>query len=162
MKAPIHSKKHIRQISLSTAATGVTNAERIIDAVAIQDVDTVNEVLEGAIIKAIFIELWTLSSSNNGFEVICFSKTNDATDGPSAAEMVALNDYAQKKNILHIHQGLSANDGVGNPVPVFRGWVKIPKSKQRFGLGDRFVISIANPGANTLTYCGIAIYKEYT
>ncbi len=162
MRSPINSKKHIRQITLSTVAAGATNAERIIDSVALSDVNTVTEVQEGAVVKAIFIELWLLNTSNDGFEITVFSKTNDATDGPSHAEMLALDSYVQKKNILHMHEGLSANDGVGNPVAVYRNWLKIPKGKQRFGLGDRFIISISNPSANTLNYCGQCIYKEYT
>ncbi len=162
MKAPIHSRKHIVQLSLFNVTTGVTVAKRVIDAVAIQDVTVNTEVSEGAIVKAIFVELWTLNSANDGFEITVFSKTNDNTDGPSHTEMLLLDSYPQKKNILHIHEGLSANDGVGNPINVYRGWIKIPKGKQRFGLGDRFVISVANPGPNTMDVCGMVIYKEYT
>ncbi len=162
MKSPINSRKHIRQITLSTVAAGATNAERIVDSVQLQDVNTVTEVQEGALVKAIFIELWLQNTSSLGFEITVFSKTNDATDGPSHAEMLALDTYVQKKNILFTHEGLSSNDAVGNPIAVFRAWLKIPKGKQRFGLGDRFIISISNPSANTLNYCGQCIYKEYT
>jgi len=43
-----------------------------------------------------------------------------------------------------------------------RGWYKIPKTKQRFGLGDRLVLQIASQGTDALDFCGFATYKEYT
>jgi len=88
-------------------------------------------------------------------------KTVNLDAGPTFAEMQALGTFTLKKNILFTHQGLSPNDGVGNPVVVMRGWYKIPKSKQRMGLSDRIVLSIANLGTGALDYCGFATYKEY-
>ncbi len=123
---------------------------------------TVAEVSEGSIIKAVYVELWTLGSSNDGFQIVVLEKSTQDATGPTFVEMAALGDYNNKKNILFTHQGLSANDGIGNPMPVMRGWYKIPKTKQRFGLGDRLNLNISNPSANTLTYCGFATYKEYT
>ncbi len=162
MRAPIHSRKHYVQITLSTAVTVTRNNELLIEGVAVTSKNTPREVEEGAIVKAIYIELWTLSSSNDGSEVVLLSKQQELNVGPTYVEAIAVDTYTNKKNILFTHQGLSSNDGVGNPQMVMRGWYKIPKSKQRFGLGDILTLTVANPSLNTLTYCGFATYKEYT
>ncbi len=149
-------------MSRSTVLTVARNHERLIAAVAVQNKDAVDEVVEGAIVKAVYIELWTLNSSNDGSEVVVLSKQPASDAGLSFTDMNGLGVYDNKKNILFTHQGLSSNNGVGNPINVMRAWYKIPKSKQRFGLGDSLVLDIANNGANASEYCGFATYKEYT
>ncbi len=76
------------------------------------------------------------------------------------AEHVAMNSYANKKNILYHTQGIS-NDGVANAQAVVRQWFKIPKGKQRFGLGDSLKLSISTQ-AEAINFCGFATYKEYS
>ncbi len=161
MKAPIHSRKHYVQLTRSEAVTVTRNAELLIESVAVTSKNTPREVEEGAIVKAIYIELWVENSANDGFQVVVLSKNQEGGSGPTFAEMQALDTWNNKKNILFTHQGLSTNDGVGNPMVVMRGWYKIPKTKQRMGLGDILTLSISNPGPNTLAYCGFATYKEY-
>ncbi len=162
MKPIIHSVKHYVQITRSSVATVTRNNESLIIAVEGTVANLVDEVVEGAIVKAIYIELWTLNSSNDGSEVIVLVKEPKDSIGISFTNMNALGTYNNKKNILFTHQGLSSNNGVGNPINVMRGWYKIPKSKQRFGLGDTLVLTISNSGASALEYCGFATYKEYT
>ncbi len=81
----------------------------------------------------------------------------------TTASMAALHDYANKKNILFTAQGLLTPTD-GGQVPVVRGWYKIPKGKQRFGLTDQLFVSIRNNNATSIdiNFCGLAIYKEYT
>ncbi len=160
MKAPIQSTKHYVQLGLTTVATVTRSNEVLAEGTQVQDIASPDDALAGSVIKAVYIELWTLGSSADGFQVITLGKY-DPTVSPTFAQMSLLNDFPSKKNILFTHEGLSANDGVGNPVLVMRNWYKIPKGKQRFGLGDRLILSISNPSANTLTYCGFATYKEY-
>ncbi len=159
----IHSTKHYVQISRSQVATVARVNIDLILAVESTTANLVDEVAEGAIIKAVFIELWLLDTSNDGSNIVIVSK--NASGGatlPNFSQMNALGTFLNKKNILFAHQGLSSNNGVGNPMPVLRGWIKIPKSKQRFGLGDELNISIANNGLNDLEFCGFATYKEYS
>ncbi len=162
MKAPIHSEKHYFQMSFATVGTLAAATQVVAHAVTMANKNAVNEVLEGSIIKAVYVELWTVSSASDGSEIVTILKDTQDLGGPTFAEMAALGSYNNKKNILFTHQGLSANDGINNPTPVIRGWIKIPKSKQRFGLGDKFLIVISNPSANDLDFCGFATYKEYT
>ncbi len=162
MRAPIHSDKHYVQMSLFTTATVAITNQSLALAVEGTAASTNATVVEGSIIKAVYIELWTLGSSADGSQIAILSKESVNRTGPTFAEAQSLGTFVNKKNILFVHQGLSANDGVGNPVVVIRQWFKIPKGKQRFGLGDRLVLSISNPSLNTLTACGFATFKEYT
>ncbi len=162
MRPVIHSQKHYVQITRSAALTVARNLEDLIIAVAPSDKNLVDEVVEGAIVKNVYVELWTLNEGNDGSEIVVLCKATSGDQGPTYTEMLSLGTYNQKKTIFFTHQGLSSNDGIGNPINVMRSWYKIPKSKQRFGLGDKLVLCIANSGANSLDYCGFATYKEYT
>ncbi len=161
MRPVIHSEKHYVQISRSTVLTVQSVNLDIILAVA-GSPTTVDGVAEGALVKAVYIELWLLNSSNDGSDVVTLIKTPLGNAGPTFGQMNALGVYTNKKNILFTHQGLSSNNGVGNPIQIMGNWYKIPKSKQRFGLGDNLILSIANNGPSTLEFCGFATYKEYT
>ena len=162
MRPVIHSQKHYVQISRSEVSTVSTVGLDLILAVAETAKDAVDEVIEGAVVKAIYIELWLLDSAQDGSNIVALGKTTVTSANPTFTEMNALGTYPEKKNLLFVHQGLSSNNGVGNPIVVMQGWFKIPKSKQRFGLGDELVLNIANNGLNTLEFCGFATYKEYT
>ncbi len=163
VRAPIHSEKHISQTSLSSIAQGAANGVELIKAVAVADKDLVKEVTEGSIIKAIFIEFWVKSLVDTGLGTvitIC-EKVENAAVAASFAQMVALNDYPNKKNILYTQQGLTPTETSSNPMSVVKGWIKIPKGKQRFGLGDSFHIRFASQ-AEGISFCGFALYKEYS
>ncbi len=162
MKAPIHSQKHYVQMSRSTVATVAANNEVIIKAVESTQANLVDEVVEGAIVKAVYVELWVINSGNDGSHIVTLTKDPVSGTGPTFTNLNALGTYVNKKNILFTHQGLDPNDGIANPMLVMRDWYKIPKSKQRFGLGDRLHLSIANNSLQDLFYCGFFTYKEYT
>ncbi len=162
MRAPVHSTKHYVQTSLSTLAAGGTVNIRLALAVEVVDKNIVSEIEEGAIVKAVYVEHWLQNDGNDASEIFVIFKDTQDLAGPSTGEMAALGTYNNKKNILFVHQGLSSNESIGNPIPVHRGWIKIPKSKQRMGLGDSINIQMSNPSAGVLTHCGFATYKEYT
>ncbi len=161
MRPIIQSQKHYVQFSLSTVATVAISAE---DIVIVTTVPTgaVDNVKAGSIIKAVYVELWVLDQGNDGSAVVILSKNEASSFGPTFAQMNALGTYDEKKNIFFTHQGLTPNDGITSPRLVMRGWYKIPRSKQRFGLGDALRLTIANNSAQGLNYCGFATYKEYT
>ncbi len=162
MRPIIHSVKHYRQITLSSATTVSRNLETIVTAVEGTVADTSTEVVEGALVKAVFIEIWVLGKTNDQFFTMIVSKDPSGLSGIDFASMTNLNAWTNKKNILYTTQGLAPNDGVGQPVPLLRQWIKIPKTKQRFGLGDKIRLTIASRGNGTIDYCGFATYKEYT
>ncbi len=162
MKPVIHSRKHIVQSPFDGILTGT--AQNIVLATVVDRTiaDAATEIVEGAHVKAIFIEMWLQNSSNDGHAVVILEKVAQARNGATLAEMADLDSYANKKNVLFIHEGLTSNDAIGNPIPIMNSWFTIPKSKQRFSLGDGLILTISNPSSNTLNRCGKMIYKEYT
>ncbi len=162
MRAPIHSIKHYVQWTLVTMPTlGTLASETIALSVTPTAANTNAEVPEGALVKAVYIELWVNSddTSASSFSVN-FEKDPGGASNMTYAESIALHDYKNKKNIFYETMGLVA------PVDEFpsnliKGWIKIPKGKQRMGLGDKIRLNISAI-TNGLTYCGFATYKEYT
>ncbi len=164
MRPILTSKKHYVQLSRSTAAANGIVVMDIIDATTVADVNQVFEVVEGSVVKAVYIELWALGDGNAGSSIVCLAKQPVNTANFTFAALAAIGSSGNKKNVLFFHQGLAQNDGVGGPTVIMRGWYKIPKSKQRFGLSDRLVLTMASQtaGTDTIDYCGFAIYKEYS
>ncbi len=160
MKAPIVSRKHIVQHTVTQVVTGTVNTANEVSAVAVQDVNTAQEVVEGSVVKAIFIELWFLGTFSEGSFVMMVEKATGGQIGPTIANMTTLDAYPNKKNILFTSQGLLPEDNA-NPIPVMRQWLKIPKGKQRFGLLDKLRVNIAAIGPEDVQFCGVTIYKSY-
>ncbi len=120
---------------------------------------------EGATVKACYVEFWVSQDSASvvGSYTVVLMKDPGGNAIPTTGNIAALHDYDNKKNILFTAQGLlTPNDG--GQVPVLRGWYKIPKGKQRLGLGDILRITIRNNNATAIdiNFCGLIIYKEFT
>ncbi len=163
VRAQVNSKKHIVQIAQSTVAQAIANNETLVD--AIEGAPSVpSHVREGATVKAVYIELWLGQASATivGSYTLIVYKNPGSGHGVTGAEMAALHDYTNKKNVFFTSQALSPPTD-GGLIPVLKGWVKIPKGKQRFGLADRLTIGIRNNTATDIdiNYCGLAVYKEY-
>ncbi len=164
MRPIIKSKKHIFQISQSNVGQGA-----VVSTVLAQSVEATStqpqQVEEGALLKACYVEFWLSQDSASvvGSYTVILVKNPGGTALPNTTQVAALHDYDNKKNVLFIAQGLlTPNDG--GQVPVLRGWYKIPKGKQRFGLNDRLTITVRNNNATAIdiNFCGLAVYKEYT
>ncbi len=162
MKSIIHSIKHPVQITLSTSTTGATTVITICDAVNATVANTVTEVKEGSTIKAVWLEMWTIGSISNQFFTAIFAKLPSGLGNIAQADMVDLYNYENKKNIFYTTQGLASNDGIAGPHLLYKGWIKIPKGKQRFGLGDRLQFALSSRGSDDIIWCGLALYKEYS
>ncbi len=160
MKAPIQAVKHYVQQSLATVTGGTLNNFVLADALARDAAQTSVSVIEGSVIKAIYIEMWIRSSEvSPGTVLATFVKVPDRAI-PTFVDMTALHDYTNKKNVFYHTQGLT-NDADANGIAFVRGWFKIPKGKQRMGLGDRLILCIASQAAIDNVICGFATYKEY-
>ncbi len=156
----IHSTKHYVQQTRSQVATVSLASIDIIDSVESTLANVVDEVAEGSLVKAVFVEMWLLDTANDGSFVVTLGRYPSGLSAATFANSNALGAYNNKKNILYVTQGLSPNNGVGNPVPIIRQWFKIPKGLQRFGLGDKLRLTITNNGLNDLEFCGFFTYKE--
>ncbi len=164
MKAPIHSKKHIFQMSQFTIAQSAVDTQVMVLAQE-QQSTTPAGINEGALVKAIYVELWLGNASATvvgSYTTILF-KNPGGNAAATSGNLAALHDYDNKKNILFTSQALVPPTD-GGQVAVMKGWYKIPKGKQRFGLGDRIDLVTRNNNATAVDIngCGVAIYKEYT
>ncbi len=164
MRPVIKTKKHIFQISQSTVAQAAITNTIFIDAQETTSV-TPQGVEEGAIVKACYVEFWVSqdSASTVGSYTVVLYKLPGVGTTAATGDLAALHDWDNKKNIFFTAQGLlTPNDG--GQVPVLRGWYKIPKGKQRFGLNDRMVIAIRNNNVTAVdqNFCGVCIFKEQT
>ncbi len=163
MRPVINSKKHILQISQATVA----QSARVTTSLAVAQEATPTQpqhLKEGALVKACYVEFWVSQDSASvvGSYTVILEKVPGVGGVITAANMAALHDYDNKKNIFFTAQGLlTPNDG--GQIPVLRGWYKIPKGKQRFGLGDTLSVTIRNNNATAIdiNFCGLAVFKEY-
>ncbi len=161
VRPTINSEKHYFARSLTTIADNTVLNYNV--AVAVATPSGPNHVRVGATIKAVFIEMWYISSASQPtFQVTTVQKIPSDGVDPTSAQMSDLHTWPNKKNILFTSQGL-VGDANSNPIPIMRQWFKIPKGKQRMGLGDKIVVSIAARGEtnNDIEVCGMNIYKEY-
>ncbi len=165
MMSPINSRKHYVPQSLATVASGTITGRSAINTVVAPAVANADEVREGAVVKAVFVEIWILggeaSGTNTSF-ILAIEKRPSGAPAMTFANSQGLGSYNNKKNILYTTQGVVGSDQGGQgAIPVIRQWFKIPKGKQRMGLGDRVVVNISAL-ANSLVICGQFLYKEYT
>ncbi len=157
----VHSTKHYVQQSIGTVVVGTNEDEILVRGVAVVDKNAVNEVEEGSTVKAIYCELWIRSAATAAASfTFIFCKRPSGVNSPTDAEMAALGDWDNKKNILFTAQGL-INDVDSTALNLYRGWIKIPKGKQRIGLGDEFSWHLRTVG-QSLNFCGFVLYKEYS
>ncbi len=157
----VHSTKHYVQQSIATVAGGAVLTETMIAAVARDDINVVAEIAEGSIVKAVYIEVWARAGSATpaSGQFVIYKKQSDTTD-PTATEMAALGDWNNKRNIFYTTMGL-INDQDADAIALFKGWIKIPKGKQRFALDDQFKWAYFTPTID-VQLCGFATYKEYS
>ncbi len=162
MVAPINTVKHYVQFENATINDGAIRANAISDAVIAPAATNTRDVREGAIVKAIFVEIWIKSNASAGTDTKFQFALEKVPTGAAAVTFTQLNNlqaYDNKKNILFYSQGV-IGDLTTNSIPIVRNWFKIPKGKQRQGLGDRLVITTSSTGA-IVQHCGFSTYKEY-
>ncbi len=160
MRPVIHTEKHIVQQSLAAVAGGAL-AEFVI-ALCLQThvAATATHVREGATISAVYVEMWyNTDDAANGTCIATLEKRPSGLAVMTAAESAALDSYPNKKNILHTFMGIVPGLTNTYPMALLKGWFKIPKGKQRFGIDDTLVLNIHGQ-SNGGNFCGFALYKE--
>ncbi len=157
MRPVINTEKHIIQNSLFVVGSGAITPIPLIVAVAAPSAR--QEVREGSKVSAIFLEYWvSTDDAASGTNIFTLEKRSGGQPAMTAAQSGLLNSYPNKKNVFHIQMGLTPTN-VQYPMASIKGWFKIPKSKQRFGLDDTLVINFHGQ-SNGINVCGNAIYKE--
>ncbi len=162
MRSPINSVKHyVVNTNADTASAAIRNMA--IAATVVNTALPVNtvDVQEGSIIKAIYLEYWCNgrgAAASTQFSA-AFYKQQGGTNAMAVADLLNPMAYDNKKNIIYFTQGVLAQTG-SQSVPLIRQWFKIPKGKQRMGVGDIWKLAMTATG-ETIANCGFATYKEY-
>ncbi len=159
MAAPINSIKHYVPTASLVVATGAILNKKLVNAIVAPAITSSFSVIQGAVIKAIYIEYWLSSNEAIGSEtqfVLTIEKKREQEPDMTHTQSLNLGSYPNKKNIFYITQGIVTSS---QSVPVIRQYVLLPKGKQRFGLEDELMANIAAVGG--LQVCGISTYKEY-
>ncbi len=162
MLAPINSVKHYVHRQNTLVASGVVLNHNMVNAAIAPATATSATVKEGAIVKSIFYEYWVLSDGATATTTqfnFMIEKLPNLAPSITAAQMINLTAYPNKKNVMFTSQGVIAGEDT-NSVPLIRGWLLVPKGKQRFGLSDRLNVNFTATGQG-IRICGISIYKEY-
>jgi len=161
VRPTINSEKHILQISFTNIAEFGSEHIDIVNVVQDKGTGTnPTEVVPGTIVKAVFVEMWLLANGQQPATAeAILTKIPAGQVNPTNAELGLLHTYPNKKNILITQQGL-IGDANTNPSPIYKQWIAIPKGKQRFGLGDRLVLSIRSI-TDSVNICGLMIFKSY-
>ncbi len=158
MRPQINSVKHYHQRSKGDIAELTIEPTNFV--VATENPSGPTAVRIGSTIKAVYVEFWiNADSSQLGSFQLTVEKLSSGQGNMSFIDAGQLHDYPNKKNIFYTTQGL-AGDNNANPMPIVRQWIKIPKGKQRMGLGDIIAVNIAALESN-ITRCGLMIFKEY-
>ncbi len=161
VRPTVNSTKHYVQISLDSVLAGAIKDLPIVTAVSAPSANLAAECREGAIIKAVYIEMWIRGSElSPGSILVDFYKRSGGDTAMTAIEAASLHTYDNKKNVFYHTQGL-INDTDADAIPFIRQWFKIPKGKQRFGLNDKLSLSIFAQGAIDSVHCGFFTFKEY-
>ncbi len=160
--APIVAIKHYVNHENQPITSGAKRQIDIVDVVAQQSVTNTDDVVEGSIVKAVYLELWVKSQATAGNDTkfqFVFEKVPAGQDAVTFTQMNTLMAYPNKKNIFYTSQGV-LGDLTTQSIPIVRNWFKIPKGKQRMGAGDLLAMSISATGFD-MDSCGFSTYKEY-
>ncbi len=159
MLAPINTVKHYFHLPAVAITASATSVVILVDTVAKGAARAAAvDVEEGAVVKAVFCEFWISGVTADKTATWCILKRPANVAGPTFAEMANLGSYPNKKNILNAGQGLAPTGG--NVMNIYKGWLAIPKGKQRFGLDDKLTLVVAAVGTN-VNLCGMVTFKEY-
>ncbi len=159
MRPKVHTEKHMVQNSLFAVASGAITGIVLAQGVQAVTGAAVAEVREGCTISAIYIEMWVSSDdAASGTAIVTLEKLPGGIVQMTAAQSAALDSYINKKNVLHTFMGLTPSN-VQYPMAAIKGWFKIPKGKQRFGISDRLMLNVHGQ-SNGIAACGFAVYKE--
>ncbi len=153
------SIKHFVAKTNSGTASGTVLVHQIVNAIAQgATFNTTDDIEEGSIVQAVHLEYWL---NNRGTDTTQFTlivaKLPSNSANPTVTNMLNLQSYLNKKNILYTTQG-NLGEVVNQSIPIIRDWVLIPKGKQRFGLGDRLIMAML-PTGSEIDLCGMAIFK---
>ncbi len=166
---PVNTVKHVFDTSTLVSAITNTVLGTVINTVDNAVLANAADINTGSKVSSIFFVIYVYSEGgelaseiplvdfyflkNPGNAWGAFNATNLPTPGGTGS-------HINKRHILHEEKGLAGGGNVsltGVPM-VFKGVVRIPRGRQRFGIADTFIVAIRTNFISKV--CMKAIYKE--
>ncbi len=158
----IDSNKNVVDVVVATVAAAQTNTDLVIAVDAAANTSR-KEVTRGCKIFKIWLEFSIRLAETQVVGVSTLfdaylMKNPGANLTPPASGSVGSSN--EKKFVFRQWKSFLGAETQGAQRYSFRGWIKIPKTYQRFGADDTLVFSVAATGADNV-YCMKAIYKWF-
>ncbi len=122
---------------------------------------TDNQVERGCKIFKIWMEWWYYGTStgdtNDIIDAYIIKNPGNNLTVPNPGTVGTSNE---KKFVIKIWKGLAGTKTTGGQPYSWKGWIKIPKVYQRFGIDDRLAFVIRSP--TTGNNCTNFVYKWFT
>ncbi len=121
------------------------------------------DVERGCVIKAIWIEFWISATAvvapavTNGIDCYLWKNPGSNLTSPTPGTEGTSNE---KRFIFRVWKGLIGTRTEGFEPYTFKGWIKIPKGKQRMAANDLWQIVLLSSGVNAI-FCHKFVYKWY-
>jgi len=162
---PVNSEKRYNVLGPLIVAAGAVTKITLVESTTLGTVGGTTDVPVGAHVKAVFVELWVGGNSSGTGNIaqvdLIVGKTKDSQNTSlTAAQSLLPNDLEWKNHILIKSKGNVSPQVNAGFIPFLRGWIKIPKSLQRFAIDERLMIYITASSFD-LAVCGVATYKFY-
>ncbi len=171
-RAVINSIKNVTDTSGIMAA--ITDTSLLIPILGVRNADlaTTNEVDVGAKITSVFLEIFFYTEGgevSNEVPLVdwyiikdpgnAWGTTFDAGNLPTPG---ATGSHRNKRHILHEEKGLAGggNASLAGVPMVFKGVIRIPRGRQRWGEND--VLRVVGRANFATKFCVKALYKWYT
>ena len=156
--SPINSNKEILDSTLLGVGAAVNSLVTV--ATAINDyVGTVGTVPIGSTIRGVYLFVAILPTAGTANVDWYLIKGNTATVG-AAPVAGATGGDVNRRFILHEEKGIPGNAADGAYPATFKGFIAIPKGRQRMGEGD--LIRVVLRGTDIHNICIKCIYKRFT
>lgn len=159
---PVSSEKHYVILGPTTIAAGVVLKSDIARSVTLSAANAATEVPIGAHVKAVFIELWVSSDTST----TNFSQVDLMVAKPKSSELTSMTHATMLlpnalpfKNVIFLRsKGNVQSKTDAGFIPFLRGWIKIPRSHQRFAQDDVLALAMAGT-TGAILVCGVITYK---
>ncbi len=156
-RRPINSVKNIQDSTAIGVAAGVTTTVTL--AAAVNDYAGGNaDVPIGAKVSSIYVFFQIQPQAAQG-QVDAYIIKASTTQMAGAPAPGATGGSPTRRFILHEEKGIPGAYNNGSPPLTFRGVIKLPRGRQRFGEDD--LVQIRVSCATAYDFCVKAIYKFY-
>ncbi len=155
---PINSLKHVIDVQgglVAAAQTVVPLAdatENAVSTVAIQ-------VDQGSEVSSIFLNVQVAATGTAALANVYMALMKNPGNNIPAPQANLIGVSDNRKHILHQEMIMTEKNTTAIPRTLFKGVIKIPRSKKRMGIDDQIVLLLFAPGVN-FDFCIQCIYKE--